>query len=119
MGLRPFMSYEHLPHRCLLSSSDVEPEATSTFLMDQCSRHVIPPVVGGPPHRPASARSNPKARRLGPHSADLPAARPQPVGFDPRGGGPPLGPTNGDVLGVGGEGAEVTKVPAENGTTRL
>ena len=29
-----------------------------------------------------------KALRL--HSADLPAARPQPVGSDPRGGGPPL-----------------------------
>ncbi len=27
------------------SSSVLEPEATSTFLMVQCSRHVIPPVV--------------------------------------------------------------------------
>ena len=32
MGLGPVMAYENLPHRYLLSSSDVEPEATSSFL---------------------------------------------------------------------------------------
>src|SRR5947209_7507958 len=67
--------------------------------MDQCSRHVIPPVVGGPPHRPTSARSNNRAGGPGDASADLPAAQPQPPGLDPFGGGPPLGDGPSAVIG--------------------
>ena len=58
--------------------------------MVQCSRHVIPPVVEGRPHRPAGARSRRKAHGLASASADLPVARPQPHGSTPLSGGPPL-----------------------------
>ena len=58
--------------------------------MVQCSRHVIPPVVQGRPHRPAGARSRHRAQGPAVSSADLLAARPQPLELGPRGGGPPL-----------------------------
>jgi hypothetical protein len=38
-----------------------EPEATSSVLMVKCSRHVIPAAIQGRPHRPAGARSRPRA----------------------------------------------------------
>jgi hypothetical protein len=38
------MTHEHHPHRRLLAKR-FEPEATSSSLMVQCSRHVIPPAI--------------------------------------------------------------------------
>jgi len=45
MGLGPVMTDEYSFHRHLLVIVDVEPEVTSSFLMVQCSRHVIPPAI--------------------------------------------------------------------------
>jgi hypothetical protein len=39
-----------------------EPEEIGAKLIDQCSRHVIPPVVSSP-RRPMGARSGHRARR--------------------------------------------------------
>jgi hypothetical protein len=39
------MANEHPLHPNLLVVVDVEPEATSSSLMVQCSRHVIPPAI--------------------------------------------------------------------------
>ena len=44
MGLSPVMTHKHPAHRTLLVLS-VRAEATSSFLMVQCSKHVIPPAV--------------------------------------------------------------------------
>jgi len=57
------------PSRCrrrsrLLLSETAEPGGGRGDLMDQCSRHAIPPAVR-PPRRPAGARSSRRARRLG------------------------------------------------------
>ena len=46
MSLRPVMTNEHSPQRMhLLAVVVVEPEATSSVLMVQCSRHAIPPAI--------------------------------------------------------------------------
>src|SRR5438552_2666157 len=39
-----------------------EPKESSGALMDQCSRHAIPPAVRGVPRLPAGARFRPRAR---------------------------------------------------------
>jgi hypothetical protein len=43
--LGPVMTHEHLAHQHLHIIGRIEPEATSSSLMDQCSRHVIPPAI--------------------------------------------------------------------------
>ena len=46
MILGPIQTDEHLPHlHLLVVVADVEPEATSSSLMVQCSKHVIPPAI--------------------------------------------------------------------------
>ncbi|HZU74930.1 MAG TPA: hypothetical protein VE990_19385 [Acidimicrobiales bacterium] len=45
VGLGPVMTDEHFPHQQPPRHDRIEPEATSSPLMVQCSRHVIPPAI--------------------------------------------------------------------------
>src|SRR5829696_7859729 len=78
MRFGPVVTDEHPSHHTSRSVVFFEPEATSSLLMVQCSKHVIPPVVQGRPHRLPGARSRRRAQHSAQNSADLPATR-QPV----------------------------------------
>jgi len=91
VDLSPIHPYEdhHVPSARSVGTF-TEPEDQSSHLMDQCSRHDIPPAVTGP-HRPAGARSVFRVQGPVRISAHLPAAHlDQLRSVKKLGGRPPL-----------------------------